>query len=114
MQSIGKKGEELAASYLREKGYEILSRNYRFKKSEVDIICSKNDLLIFVEVKTRSSLKYGQPEVFVSLNQQKAIIRAAEEYLLETDWKQDLRFDIISIFMKKEDAEIEHLKDAFY
>lgn len=114
MQSIGKKGEDLAANYLQQKGYRILSRNYRFKKSEVDIICKKNDLLVFVEVKTGSSLKYGQPEVFVSLNQQRAIIRAAEEYLVETNWKSDLRFDIISIFMKGEEAEIEHLKDAFY
>ena len=114
MQSIGKKGEDLAANYLQQKGYRILSRNYRFKKSEVDIICEKNDLLVFVEVKTRSSLKYGLPEVFVSLNQQQAVIRAAEEFLVETSWKSDLRFDIISIFMKGEEAEIEHLKDAFY
>ncbi len=114
MQTIGKKGENLAAQFLEENAYEILKRNYRFKKSEVDIICRKNDLLVFVEVKTRSSFKYGTPEVFVSLNQQKAIIRAAEEFMIETSWQEDLRFDIISVFLKGEEAEIEHLKDAFY
>ena len=114
MQSIGKKGEELAASFLEEKGYQILVRNYRFKKSEVDIICSKDGLIVFVEVKTRSSKKYGEPEVFVSLNQQESIIRAAEEYLIESGWKKDIQFDIISVYMKGEEAEIEHLKDAFY
>ncbi len=114
MQSIGKKGEEFAADFLASKGYNILVRNYRFKKSEIDIICEEDDLVAFVEVKTRSSLKYGQPEVFVSLNQQKAIIRAAEEYMIETNWKKDIRFDIISVFLKGDAYEIEHFKDAFY
>ena len=114
MQSIGKKGEQLAADYLMRKGYAILSRNYRFKQSEIDLICKAEGLLIFVEVKTRSSFKYGQPEAFVSCNQQNAIIRAAEEYLIEANWTNDIRFDIVSVYINDEEAEIEHLKDAFY
>ena len=114
MQSIGKKGEDLAVEFLVENGYEILARNYRFKKSEIDIVCVQANLLIFVEVKTRSSLKYGPPETFVSMNQQKAILKAAEEYLVETGWNKGIRFDVVSVFMNDVNTEIEHLKDAFY
>jgi len=114
MQTIGTKGENLAAEYLVANGYEILTRNYRFKKSEVDIICQKDGLLIFVEVKTRTSRSFGEPESFVSSTQQAAIIKAAEEYMNEVDWSEDIRFDIVAILSKKIEDEIFHLKDAFY
>ena len=114
MQTFGKKGEDIAFNFLEENQYQIIQRNYRFKKSEIDIICQKAGLLIFVEVKTRSSKAFGYPEQFVSISQQKAIIRAAEHYVEETKWAGDIRFDIIAIVMKAEMVEIEHLKDAFY
>lgn len=114
MQTIGTKGENLAAAYLASNGYHILARNYRFKKSEVDIICQKDRLLIFVEVKTRTSRSFGEPESFVSTAQQAAIIRAAEEYIMEVKWSDDIRFDIIAIVSTKYEDEVFHLKDAFY
>ena len=114
MQSIGKKGEDQAVEFLKEKGYKILERNYRFKKSEVDLICQKEDLLIFVEVKARRSKTYGYPESFVSANQQKAIIRASQEYVIANSWKRDIRFDIVAILELKGRSEVEHFKDAFY
>ncbi len=114
MQTFGKLGEERAAAFLIEKGYEILARNHRYKKSEVDLICQKGALLVFVEVKTRSSRAFGEPESFVSHSQQKAIIRAAEAYMLEMDWDGDLRFDIIAILSKGGEEELTHLEDAFY
>lgn len=114
MQSFGKLGEENAATFLVEKGYIILERNYRFKKSEIDLICSYDRLLVFVEVKTRSSKAFGNPESFVSQNQQEAIIRAAEEYMLEKDWEGDIRFDIIAIYKKGKEEELMHFEDAFY
>lgn len=114
MQSFGKLGEDNAAAFLIKNGYEILQRNYRFKKSEVDLICSRNKLMVFVEVKTRSSKAFGNPESFVSQNQQEAIIRAAEEYILERNWEGDIRFDIIAIYKKGTEEELVHFEDAFY
>lgn len=114
MQTIGKKGEELASKFLVKLGYRIVERNYRYKKSEIDIICTGEELLIFVEVKTRSSRDFGEPESFVSKNQQSAIIRASEEYVLQTQWEGDIRFDIIAIIQSAKEQEIMHFKDAFY
>lgn len=114
MQSIGRKGEEIAKSFLEEKGFKILETNYRFGKSEIDLIGKEHDLLVFIEVKTRKSARHGHPEAFVSENQQAAIIRGAEQYMDEIRWSGDIRFDIVSILILKSGHEIEHLKDAFY
>lgn len=114
MQTFGRKGENLAAEYLVRQGYRVVEKNYRFKKSEIDLICQKDGLLIFVEVKTRSSRIFGQPESFVSDTQKAAIIRAAGQYMLEVDWSDDLRFDIVAIISNQSEEEILHLKDAFY
>lgn len=114
MQSFGKKGEEMAANFLIGKGCQVIERNFRFKKSEIDIICSTSGLLIFVEVKTRSTKSFGEPETFVSENQKQSVIRAAEQYVIEKDWKGDIRFDIIAIYLDNERQEICHFEDAFY
>lgn len=114
MQSIGKKGENHAATFLKEQGYHVLNRNYRYKRAEIDLICKRQDLLVFVEVKTRTSAAYGQPESFVSESQQQSIIRGAEQYLEEIGWTGDIRFDVIAILDRKGKQEISHFKDAFY
>lgn len=114
MQSFGKKGEDIAVALLEQKGYSILERNFRCKKSEIDIICRFKGILIFVEVKSRSSKAFGEPEDFVSEPQKRAIIRAAEEYILEHDWHGDIRFDIVAVFKRNNKEEIRHLEDAFY
>jgi len=79
--------------------------------SEIDIIAEKENCLIFVEVKTRSSSAFGHPEEFVSRNQQKKILEAADFYIEKQDWQGDIRFDIISIIQGQDPV---HLKDAFY
>lgn len=114
MQTIGRKGENLAVDYLIKQGYHILVRNYRFKKSELDIICEHDNLLVFIEVKTRSSRTFGEPESFVSESQRNSIIRGAEEYILEINWQGDIRFDIVAIIQTTTEQEVFHLKDAFY
>ena len=114
MQTFGKLGEEKAAAFLTGKGYKVLARNYRYKKSEIDLICQKDGLLVFVEVKTRSSRSFGNPETFVGESQQQAIMRAAEAYMDESHWGGDLRFDIIAILSRGGEEEITHLEDAFY
>ena len=76
-QEIGDKGENLAALYLQKLGYDVLEQNYRTGRLEVDLICKKGDVLVFVEVKTRSSTKFGNPETFVNSAKASKIIEAA-------------------------------------
>ncbi|MEM9325932.1 MAG: YraN family protein [Bacteroidota bacterium] len=110
--SKGKAGEDLAVSWLVERGHEILERNYRIGRLEVDIITLvDNQLLVFTEVKWRKRDHFGSPEEFASEEQQARIIQAAEEYIHGINWSGDIRFDIISI---QSDGEIQHFKDAFY
>ena len=87
--------------------------NYRYSRSEIDMIASKDDLLIFVEVKARSNVSFGLPEQFVDEKKAKNIMKAAEQYIFEIDWNGNVRFDIISVIIKKS-IEIEHIEDAFY
>ena len=110
---LGIEGEQLAKDYLKKNGWLILEMNYRYRRSEIDLIASKNDLLIFVEVKARSTTAFGLPEQFVDDKKAENIMKAADHYILEKDWKGNIRFDIISI-IKKESIELEHIEDAFY
>jgi len=111
---IGKKGEEDAVRYLLSKGYKILDRNFRYKRNEIDLIVGKDELLIFVEVKVRSSNTFGFPESFVSDDQAGRIIEAADEYQFLKDWTGNIRFDIISIEGTGSDITITHFEDAFH
>lgn len=108
---IGRQGEILAAEFLIKKGWEIVKRNYRHGKAEIDLIVKRDDWTIFVEVKTRSSSLYGQPEDFVTEFQARRIYEAAEEFIFSTNWQGHVRFDIVSIKLG-EPVEIEHLEDA--
>ena len=108
----GKYGEDLAVSYLRNKGFEILERNFRYRRGEIDVIgILDNELLVFFEVKFRKRDDFGEPEEFVSRAQELKIIEAAEEYIFGINWHKDIRFDIVSI---KQGEGIEHIEDAFY
>ena len=110
---LGQEGEQLAADYLKKNGWEILKMNYRHSHSEVDLIGQKDDLLVFFEVKTRTNTAFGMPEDFVDEKKAESVIRAANQYIQESDWKGNIRFDIISI-VKKKGMELEHIEDAFY
>ena len=107
-------GENMAAEVLIQKGYLIRERNYRYKRSEIDIIAEKDGILVFIEVKTRKSIRFGFPEEFVSEKKAEMVITAAEQYIYETEWKKDIRFDIVSIVMNKNGSEIQHFEDAFF
>ncbi len=107
---IGLLAEDLAAKHLESIGYEIVERNYRFKRAEIDIIAMKSNLLIFVEVKQRKNSRYGHPEEFISTNQQKQIITAAEDYIYAINWTKNIRYDVIAITGQ----ELTHLEDCFY
>jgi putative endonuclease len=107
----GKQGEAMAQRYLESLGYEILEENYRHGRGEIDLIALKTPVLVFIEVKYRSNEAFGDPEDFVSDQQEKQIMAAAEEYIYAINWQKDIRFDIISI---DRENRIRHIVDAFY
>ena len=111
---LGKKGEQLAVDFLVENSYDIVERNYRFDKAEVDIIAKKGDILAIDEVKTRSSLDFGNPQDFVKPKQIKNLVKAVDEYVTENDLDVEVRFDIIAIVKENKTYNIEHLENAFY
>jgi putative endonuclease len=110
----GKEGETLAAEFLVNKGFEIIERNYRYKRAEIDLIVKKNNWLIFVEVKMRSSDAYGYPENFVDYKKVKNVTDGAEEYTYRKNWQGNVRFDVVSIREQRGEREIVHIEDAFY
>lgn len=110
---LGKEGEKLAVELLQKKGYTILERNWRFKKAEVDIISQKNNVLAIVEVKTRSTNYFGNPQDFVNPKKIKLLVEAVNEYVISKDLDVEVRFDIIAILKNKTQFNLEHLKDAF-
>jgi putative endonuclease len=112
-QSKGRLGENLATEFLVKNGFLIIDRNYRFKRYEIDIICEKDNVLIFVEVKARTSNAFGFPETFVNPKKEIKIREAAENYIFDKNWQKDIRFDIISIELKPKNHLITHLQDVF-
>lgn len=110
----GKTGEELAVKYLKEKGYEILETNWRFKNLEADIISQKKNILVITEVKTRRTNYFGEPEEFVDKKKQKNLIKTANAYIELKEMDAEVRFDIISVLMKGEQVLIYQIEDAFY
>ena len=111
---LGKKGEQLAVDFLLKTGYEIIERNYRFDKAEVDIIAQQNDTLAIVEVKTRSSTDFGNPQDFVKPKQIQRLVKAIDEYINTNALDVEVRFDIIAIVKENNGFNIEHLENAFY
>ena len=113
-QILGQEGENIATKYLIEKGYIILKRNFRWGHAEVDIIAQFNSQLVVVEVKTRNTSKYGDPEQSVSLKKQQLLAQATEAYLIVNNLDLTIRYDIISIIKNQYKTEITHLEDAFW
>jgi putative endonuclease len=109
----GNKGEDQAAEFLQQKGYEILVRNYRYKHSEIDLIVCKGDFIVFVEVKTRSSSEFGEPEAFVDAKKTAKIFEGADQYVYENSWNGNIRFDIVSVKLGSK-PEVVHFEDAFH
>ena len=110
----GKEGEDLAASFLEQKGFRVLERNYRYKRSEIDLIVARGNWLVFVEVKARSSSAFGYPEEFVDYNKKKMIFIGADHYMNEKNWQGNVRYDIVAISLGYGNPEIHHVEDAFY
>ncbi len=114
-QKIGDEGEALAASILEQKGYTILSRNFRCRFGELDIIASKDGTIVFVEVRTRRSTDYGLPCETVTIEKQHRIRRSAQTYLKLHDFFGGLqpRMDIFEVVLAESGRYYRHIENAF-
>ena len=110
---LGKIGEQLAIDYLLKNGYKIRERNYRYLKAEVDIIALKENTLVAIEVKTRTSNYFGNPEDFVTKKKIKLLVSAIDFYVTKRNLDVNVRFDIIAITLEKDTHKLEHFEDAF-
>ncbi|MEN9918110.1 MAG: hypothetical protein RL662_546 [Bacteroidota bacterium] len=111
---LGKQGEDLAVQHLLQKACCIVERNAKYGKCEIDIIAATSEYLLFVEVKTRSTLQWGNPEEAVSATKIRRMVEAADAYLDVHDTEKPVRFDVIAIVIKDAVVEITHIEDAFY
>jgi putative endonuclease len=114
MHETGKKGEALAKEFLINTGYRILETNWQSNHQEIDIIAAKNDLVVIVEVKSRRSACFGNPESSVTRLKQRMLIKAANHYLALHRLNHEVRFDIIAIMFLAGDHQINHIENAFY
>lgn len=113
-QQLGKAGEEAAQAHLLSKDYTIVATNVRIGKLELDIIASKDDILVIVEVRTRSTDWYLQPEATVDWRKRMHVAQAALGYIRQHHWKGETRFDIMAIVKNADGSfQIEHFEDAF-
>lgn len=112
---LGRRGEELAVGFLKKRGYKIIERNYRCRRGEIDIVAQDKKEIVFIEVKTRRSLRYGLPEEAISFYKREHIIKVGLIYLQQHRLEEvNARFDVVSISMEGEKVkEIRLIKNAF-
>jgi len=111
---LGQKGEELALRFLKKNGYRIIQTNYSCKLGEVDIIAQEKDVLVFVEVKTRTSMAFGPPQLAVTPTKQHQLSKVALYFLKEKRIEDPkARFDVVAILLAPGIEEIELIKNAF-
>ena len=112
--SLGSRGEEAAALYLKHHGYKILERNFRVPAGEIDIVAEQGDTLVFAEVKTRRSDRCGRPAQAVDYRKQQKIIMIAKWYLRQRHMEEcPCRFDVLEVYARGETCRIRHLAGAF-
>jgi putative endonuclease len=99
-QTLGKIGQGRAKKYLKKLGYKIKAENYYTRLGEIDLVCQKNKILVFVEVKTRTSQSFGYPEEAVSQNKIDHLLNAAQLYLLKEKVQTDWQIDVISLIIQ--------------
>ena len=109
MARLGELGEERAREFLKEQGYRIITRNYRWRGGEIDIIARDGDCLAFIEVKTRSDEGFSPPEEMLTSRKRERLIRTAQHYIVRYRPKVALRFDVVTIVGGK----VQLYKDAF-
>lgn len=110
----GKKGEEIALQYLKSKGYTILDQNWRNSRYEIDIVAKEGNIIVIVEVKTRSANSMVDALMAIDVNKRRHLMRAANAYVFAKKLMEEVRFDIITIGMGGKSPEILHVPNAFY
>ena len=117
---LGDLGEERAQAYLKSKGFHIRHVNWhnmtpsgKMGNLELDIVAQKDEWLVVVEVKTRSTETFEHPEEAITKKKIRNIINATHEYIMQYDWQGETRFDVISVIPHGQDFMIEHIEDAF-
>ena len=111
---LGKIGEELAVNYLKKKGYRIIQRNWRYRNKEIDIIALDREILVIVEVKSRTHDFIDDPVNAVNPKKQRFLITATDAFIREHDIDRITRFDVVTVVFYDENVEIEHIYNAFY
>ncbi len=111
---FGKEGEQMAANFLIEKGYDIKYKNYRYLKSEIDIIAQKGAILAIVEVRARSNDKVIPIADTITKKKIKLLVLGADYYVIDNELDVEVRFDVITILKNRYKCEITHLESAFF
>jgi putative endonuclease len=111
---LGKKGEAEAAQFLALKGYDILEKNWRYAKLEIDIIAQHRNKLVIIEVKARGTGIWGNPEEAVTKGKIKFLAEATEAYLNQNNIDLEVRFDIVSVLFQNDTFQIDHIEEAFH
>ena len=107
--NLGKKGEQLAARYLQQKGYKILDFNYRTKFGEIDVVAKDGETIVFVEVKTRTSTRFGEPEEAVGKRKLAHIKRAAESFCIANSYNGQTRLEVVAIIKNQDSIAIRNV-----
>ncbi len=111
---LGKQGEDAAVEFLQKAGHEILARNFRHSHAEIDVISRESGIIIFSEVKTRSTSRFGFPEEFVTKEKVRLMKEVAEEFLYQNRLETEVRFDILSVIISEKGINIKHIPDAYF
>src|SRR5574343_2028860 len=111
---LGKRGEQEAREHLIALGYTLRDTNWRCNKIELDIVAEKDGMLIIVEVKTRGTHYFGNPEWFVDRAKQKMIAEGAEAYIHQNKLDMPVRYDIVSVVIEEYHVAVMHIEDAFF
>jgi putative endonuclease len=115
--NLGKQGEDIALSYLESKGYVLVARNFRCDRAETDLIVKdeRRKVLVFAEVKTRTSKLFGEAQESVVMKKQEQIIKSAQGFLMEHEEfaEYEKRFDVVAVYIRGKIQDIIHFENAF-
>ena len=113
---IGNASEEYACRYLTRRNYRILARNWRYRRAEIDIIALHKAILVFIEVKSRYWINFGEAEIAVNSHKEKLLFAAAQAFMEKNNYDWAIRFDIISIELdsQKRVHRLKHILDVFF
>ena len=111
---LGREGEDIAAKYLEQKGYAVLDRDWHCGHKDLDLVVTKDNTIVFVEVKTRTGNEWGDPQDFITDRKIRRIVNSADAYLRFNQVDMDVRFDVSSIVAEGREYKIEHIEQAFF